>query len=158
MNAKIKLKKKIKNIVFSEKKTLLQSQLFIKKWLQLFINSAKTSSDLMKKNVNAEYQKFMINGFRDWPAGGPQQWLAKWKNLLIKFEKYGITIINWMTHVFAMWQNVFNFTAYFKFFERKKSWKTLFKIHFIQLNRNIQRKYEQQKHQLVLRYSKTKSS
>ena len=80
--------------MFNKKKTLLQNQLFIKKWLQLFINSAKTNSNLMKKNVNAECQKFMINDFRDWFANGSQQWLTKWKNLLIKFEKYEITIIN----------------------------------------------------------------
>ena len=48
-----------------------------------------------------------------------------------------------MTHVSAMWQNVFNFTAYFKFFEKKKSWKTFLKIHFTQLNKNIQQKYKQ---------------
>ena len=63
-----------------------------------------------------------------------------------------------MTHVFVMWQNIFNFIVYFKFFERKKSWRTFFKIHFIQINKNIQRKYEQWKHQLILHYSKTKSS
>ena len=103
MNAKIKLKKKIKNIVFNKKKTLLQNQLFIKKWLQLFIDFAKTNSDLIKKNIDVKYQKFMINGFRNWFADGSQQWLTKWKNLLIKFEKYEITIINWMTHVFVMW-------------------------------------------------------
>ena len=63
-----------------------------------------------------------------------------------------------MTHVFVMWQNVFNFIAYFKSFKKKKSWKTFFKIHFIQLNKNIQRKYEQWKHQLIFHYSKTRSS
>ena len=63
-----------------------------------------------------------------------------------------------MTHVFVMWQNMFNFIIYFKFFERKKSWKTFFKIHFIQLSKNIQWKYEQQKHQLIFHYSKTRSS
>ena len=53
---------------------------------------------------------------------------------------------------------MFNFIAYFKSFKKKKSWRTFFKIHFIQLSKNIQRKYEQQKHQLILHYSKTKSS
>ena len=57
-----------------------------------------------------------------------------------------------------MWQNIFNLISYFKFFEKKKSWKTFFKIHFIQLNKNIQRKYKQWKYQLIFCYLKTKSS
>ena len=63
-----------------------------------------------------------------------------------------------MTHVFVIWQNMFDFIVYFKFFEKKKSWEIFFNIHFIQLNRNIQRKYEQWKHQLVFYYSKARSS
>ena len=31
----------------------------------------------MKKNVNVEYQKFMINDFREWFANESQQWLTK---------------------------------------------------------------------------------
>ena len=61
------------------------------------------------------------------------------------FKKYEITIVNWMTYVFAMWQNVFNFISYFKNIEKKWLWKTLLQVNFIWINKHIQSKYEQWK-------------
>ena len=157
LDAEIKLRNKITITVFSEKEALLPSDLFVRQWLRLLINFTESNPVLMKESVDVEYQKFMASGFREWPAGGPQQWLAKWENLLVKFERYGIDIINWMAHVFAVWQDVFDLISYFKSLERDRSWGTLSEVHFIRISRDIQREYDQRKQRQTLRHSKTKA-
>ena len=75
----------------------------------------------MKKNIEIEYIKFMSNDFREWLADGLNQWLVKWKDLMVRSKKYKLIHINWMINVSAVWQKVPDLNSYFKTLEKERS-------------------------------------
>lgn len=98
----------------------------------------------MRQNIQIIYQKLMFVKFQNWLANDLNDWMTKWKILLMKTNKYQEFLLNWLSNVLLMWQQIFNLTIYFQFIELKTiiffftlTWIWKFKIVEIAKTKNL---------------------
>lgn len=76
---------------------------------------ASTASPLetIKQTIRVDYQRFVLVGYSDWPAGGPSNWVSRWKDLMLRAAKYSVQIDNWLSDVVHIWKRVPSLSSHF---------------------------------------------
>ena len=109
-----KLRERILGTVAQQKAAPLVPQNTVRKWLIDLKASTEPPKATVKQSIRVEYQRLMSVGFVEWPTGGPNNWLANWEDLVYRAKQYDEPLLNWLTDVSMVWQQVPDLNVYFK--------------------------------------------
>ena len=111
--AEIKLQDRVQSSVAQQKATQLDADLTVRQWLQALKASSAPSLATIQQSIWVDYQRFILNGYSEWPTGGPGNWIGKWEDLMNRARKYNVTIDAWLTDVSSVWRPVPALATYF---------------------------------------------
>ena len=113
IEVQIKLQDRIQSSVAQQKTTHLDADLTVRQWLQALKASVAPPLATIQQTVRVKYQRFILKGLSEWPAGGPGNWIAKWEDLMNRARKYNVIINAWLTDVSTVWRPVPALATYF---------------------------------------------
>ena len=109
---KSKLQERIISSVASSKQAPLRTIYSTRQWLTELRNSTALPAETIKQGIQSEYQKLMTVAIADWPSGGPNTWLQKWKKLHNDSIQYNEPLRTWLRDVCQVWERVSDLAVY----------------------------------------------
>ena len=156
--AQLKLQEKILETVTKQKAAKLRADLPVRTWLRDLKASTAPPENVTKRSISVEYHRFIGYGNREWPSGGPSNWLAKWEELLTRAEQFGVSFDNWLTDVSTVWGEVPELAVYFRTVEGKVIEGKEAKYTPVSIASAIQQHWERKREGTAVKFSRPRTT